>query len=232
MTVQSKICAYCGEIAKTDDHVIARCFFQSDSAYSPVKVPCCDTCNQSKSREDEWLRLTLATSESSGSGKHARHARGKALRSLQKAPAKGLSRKFGQSIRLVQIKTPAGIYLGSRLGYTVDLQRMCKAIEQITLGLFFHETGRRLNSAWTAIAHTNDTFSELDPELQAILSRDVVFILQKIPPKIVCPGAFHYRVALASDQSDESAWALSFYESIPFLVLTLPNDMVGPNDCS
>lgn len=230
MTEQSLICAYCGARAETEDHVISRCLLLPKQHDRPIKVPCCQSCNNLKSKEDEWLRLMLSISEQSGSGHDAVYARKKALRSLQKPQARGLARTFFRGMKQVEIRTPAGIYLSKRWGYSVELQRMCRAIEQIVRGLFYYETGRRLDPSYDVIAHTDETYEELDPDVRAMLDRDVLIPLAELPHKVVRPGAFHYRFQFASDCQDFSAWGLSFYNGHSFLVITLPKELVGPND--
>lgn len=51
-------CAYCGELATTEDHVVPRCIrLPGDPA---VTVPACQDCNRRKGLADEYLRDVLS----------------------------------------------------------------------------------------------------------------------------------------------------------------------------
>lgn len=49
------ICAYCGGLAETEDHVPSRCFLDEPYPQNMPVVPCCSTCNHDFSLDEEYV---------------------------------------------------------------------------------------------------------------------------------------------------------------------------------
>ena len=48
-------CAYCGGYATTEDHVPSKCFLDKPLPNNPPVVPCCEKCNNSFSKDEEYV---------------------------------------------------------------------------------------------------------------------------------------------------------------------------------
>lgn len=48
-------CAYCGNIAETEDHVPSRCFLDKPYPQNMPVVPCCHKCNHDFSKDEEYV---------------------------------------------------------------------------------------------------------------------------------------------------------------------------------
>jgi hypothetical protein len=75
------------------------------------------------------------------------------LRSLHRPQAAGFRRSVAASTHQVSVVTPAGIYLGKRAAYDVDLLRVERVLGRIVWGLFLHHFGRRLPDDYVAAVY-------------------------------------------------------------------------------
>lgn len=49
------LCAYCGGIAETEDHVPSRCFLDKPFPQGMPVIPCCHKCNHEFSKDEEYV---------------------------------------------------------------------------------------------------------------------------------------------------------------------------------
>lgn len=224
MTAQTKGCVYCGSFDNvTDDHVPPRNVFSKPRPNNLITVPACQNCNSSASKDDEYFRLKLCMSEQVGDHPGAKVNRDIVFRSLNRIEALGLRKSFLSDIRMVQPRTQAGLYLGKKFAFDVDLQRIHRVVERTVRGLFFHETGQRLCPEYDVAIHSNDTLSENSANFLEELRKTILLPLAQIPPKVIGDEVFMYRFHVTQEDPFVSVWALTFYQSVPFLALTGPS---------
>jgi hypothetical protein len=62
-----------------------------------------------------------------------------AFRSFTKPTKQRFAQALLRLVNNVAVHSPAGLYLGPRLSYDVDLERLCKVVERSVLGLYLEE---------------------------------------------------------------------------------------------
>lgn len=218
-----KACTYCGSRENlTDDHVPPKNVFPKPRPSDLVTVPACKKCNEDISEDEEYFRLKLCLSEQVGNSPDARKNREVILRSLERHEATGFKKSFLSDIRSIWLRTPAGIYLGKRLAFEVDLHRIFRVVEKSVRGLFFHETGNRLHPSYVVNIHSSETLEECSAELLEELKQTIWIPLEQLSPRIIGNGAFAYSCHIPEEDPFFSVWSLTFYEKVSFLCLTGP----------
>lgn len=224
MTTSTVGCAYCGSLENiTDDHVPPKNIFPKPRPNNLITVRCCLQCNSSASKDDEYFRLKLCMSEQVHDHPDAKANRETVFRSLARPESPGLKKAFLSDIRTVQLKTQAGIYLGKRLAFDVDLQRIHHVVERTVRGLFCHETGQSLHPDYEVIVHSDDTLKEKSVKVLEELKRIILIPLAQIRPVVIGDEVFMYRYRVTQEDPFVSAWALTFYGRVTFLALTSPS---------
>ncbi|MBN4062020.1 hypothetical protein JYU20_02360 [Bacteroidales bacterium AH-315-I05] len=139
-------CYYCGEPAKTDEHVPPRCIFPEqkdtdgkDYRKQLIKVPSCERHNLEKSKDDEFLMACLTPIVGNNTiGFNQTHT--KLKRALARRE-KLLSAAIKEPMDLI-IKSEHGIEFPVLIG-KADIPRFCSAIEAIARGIYYEEFKKR-----------------------------------------------------------------------------------------
>jgi hypothetical protein len=139
------------------------------------------------------------------------------MRSLEKPMKVGFRKSLLSSMRQRDLLTPAGIYLGRRPTYDVDLGRINRVAARITRGLFLHESKRHLDPGWVAVAWQSDSIAEQHHRSAASL---VIGALRDAPLKSIGNGAFKYRYRSFPEELNGSAFGLVFYDKVGFFGIT------------
>jgi hypothetical protein len=139
-------CYFCGKPATSSEHVPPRCLFPEQKDISDedfrrnlITVPSCDVHNMQKSREDEFLMACLAPIVGNNEIGYF-HTQTKLARARSRNP----------HLIAETIRDPINLNLKSREGKTFpvllgqpDMPRLCKALEAVARGLYFHTKGKR-----------------------------------------------------------------------------------------
>jgi len=208
----------------TDDHAPPRNIFPKPRPSDLITVPACLNCNASTSKDEEYFRLKLCLGEQVGDNAAARKNRATIFRSLERPQAAGLRRSLVSDIRTVQVRTPAGIYLGRRLAFDVDIERIFRVVEKTVRGLFFNETGQRLHPGYEVRVHSDDTLRDEPAEVLEEWRQTIIIPLAHKTAKVIGNGTFSYRFHVTGEDPFLSVWALTFYSKVSFLCLTGPRE--------
>lgn len=216
-----KACVYCGAAAaETFDHVPPKNLFPRPRPSNLITVPCCEPCRKTQSKDDEYfrnmviMRHDVAEVPAAGRILNTVHA------ALARPEARGLTTRIVRSVREVEIRTAAGLYLGQVASYTVDLRRLDAVVRRTLRGVYFHELGVRLlpetheTPVWGLAGLTN-----LDSENTAALQRLVEFSAGGAVRALgdrVCT----YSWRAIDDAEDCSVWFFLFYGCVAFMGLT------------
>jgi len=141
-----KVCVYCGQAADSEDHIPSKNLiapeFRAKTKF--VKVQSCKKCNESYSKDEEFLRNLFVTVVQEYSVGAATLFNTKVRRSIEKRPH--LKKMLINNMSLVEIFTPAGIFLGKRTKTEVpssDRQRIFNVMDKYVKGLAsFHFGGQ------------------------------------------------------------------------------------------
>jgi hypothetical protein len=216
-------CTHCPNVGKlTDDHIPPKTLFARRPS-DLITVPSCAKCNGGASKDDEYFKLMLVSHNVAGDHPEADLLMPKALRSLFRPEAKGFRKAFEQSMRMVDVYSPGGVYLGKASGYDVNLRRLNRVAKRTVSGLFFHEFGARLPDTHQAIAYavsgykTNDaaTLEWLKEKCRAIQSSET---------KVCGEGVLTYWVRRTDEDPNTTGWVLLFYKAVAFIGFTAPKE--------
>lgn len=211
------LCVYCGlRQATTVDDIPPRCLFGRPLPTTLVKVPSCLPCNNGASMDDEHLRNMLSFRHDVDHA-DAEAAREAALRSLVRPEAPGLRAAFLRSVREVELRTPAGLYLGRAGVYDVDVARVDRVVERIVMGLLYGETRKPLPPGYTTKAYL---LTQIDASADDKLALIVGTVLQKASLRFIGPRTVGYRIFRPPDNADASACLVTFYERVTWLAIT------------
>jgi len=182
-------CAYCGSMTYcTPDHIPPKNLFPKPWK-GLVTVPACNTCHSNTSRDDEYFRLKILMRENVLSNPGAKKQWKIALRSLTKTEAVGLRKRVVSDIMLVEFKTQSGLYLGTRPGYNVDMDRIHNVLRRIVRGLYFKETKKTLGLNTPISLYMDDDFNKLQSQTQRTLKL-VISQLASLKPIIIGENIF------------------------------------------
>jgi hypothetical protein len=219
-------CVYCGRTRRlTSDHVPPRCLFGSVPADNLITVPACLECNNRASKDDEYFRLKVALRDDVGDHTDVQALLPKVLRSLQRPDARGFRSAFLSDIRQAEALTPAGLVVGRRTAYDVDLIRLCRVPTRIVRGLFWHQRKYRLSGS-----HSVETFALAgfrgNPSALDALRVNVIGPLLLTRPVEVGTVFSCWSAFLPDGDGNMSAWLLRFYQRVVFVSLVLDTSQV------
>ena len=117
---------------------------------------------------------------------------------------------------------PLPLGFGRALGPGVDLPRVHRVVARVVRGLYFRETGRRFPRTEPLDVHCNASLVGCPPGLLAHLRAEILGPLLTWPAKRVGDRVFEYRSWHSPDRPFGSAWQLTFFAAVPFVVLTGP----------
>jgi hypothetical protein len=223
------ICPICGnEGIPTKDHLPPRCLFSTPPPLDLRTVKVCRNCNHGASRDDEYFRVVLAHRENvdqSADGKTIFEA---VQRSLAKPEAEGLAKMFEQSVRVFEIQTPAGIYLGRKSGYVVHWPRIERVMNWIVRGLYYSDMKTILPPTYKVTCWDSAMLESQPTELKEKLVDMAKFVIAKGRSDKI-GDVFSYAFSTTDEDPGRSFWVMLFYRTIVFLCRTMPAKS-GPPD--
>ena len=143
-------CYFCGKPATSAEHVPPRCMFperkdipDADFRKNLITVPSCDVHNMQKSRDDEFLMACLAPIVGNNVTGFL-HTQTKLARATSRNPHLTAD-VIHDPIRL-KLEPPGGPAFPVLLGRP-DMPRLCKALEAVARGLYYHARGKRFKGS-------------------------------------------------------------------------------------
>jgi hypothetical protein len=219
-SAKNAVCAYCGEYGPTSrDHVPPKNLFPKPRTADLITVPACESCHSGSSKDDDYFRAALLTSEFLEGNAEAERAIDELMRSLGGRKGRGFIGLLASSIEKVDLWSPQGsIYLGKRDAFRIDRQRITAVLSRIIRGLYFHELGQPVPTNYQVVA-------ELQPQVNSKLIEMVASISFTSPPKVVGEGVFEYFFQRVDEDPNSILWVLHFYGCFPAIgFVLLPKD--------
>lgn len=142
-------CIYCGNLADTQEHIPAKQLFKGLTKESLITVPSCQKCNQGYQKDEDFFRQFFSGMLMDRSKYAQQLMENEVTRSIKRKPA--LARQMFSQMKLVEVYTKTGIYLGKQTMYKVsnsDKSRINKVVEKIIKGLFYHHFQQLLPEDW------------------------------------------------------------------------------------
>lgn len=114
-----KECIYCGATEKlTKDHIPPKNLFAKPRPTNLITVPCCQTCNESFSQDDEYLQMIMHTRLETGGHPELLKLKGLA-KSLKRQESIGFHKRIRDSIFTAEV-------VSKETGYISDQRRLCE----------------------------------------------------------------------------------------------------------
>jgi len=218
------VCAYCGSTYNLNvDHIPPRNLFPKPRPKDLITVKACPNCHSNKtSKDDEYFRIKVCLRDDVGNHPSARLNWDSIFRSLEREKAVGFRKQIFSDSKFFELKSPSGLYIDRRLGYNVDMNRICTVIERIVRGLYFVESGKILGLENELCIYTNEDQELRDKDFLKQLKSTILVPLSATQPKVVGNNIFLYRYQMIKDDPLFSVWGMSFYGCVPFLAMTRP----------
>jgi hypothetical protein len=207
-------CTYCDRPADDDDHVPPGCLFPRPRPSDLVTVRSCRQCNAGFSKDDEYLKQIIILRHDISEQPRVRPLVDSLFRALKRPEAKGYAALLYRNLSDVNLRTPAGLHLGTTGAYNVDLVRARRTLARITRGLFRKEMAERL-----PLEHLVTV--QVSLEAAEAVRDQLLRYLGGRPVRSVGGGAFRYAWALASDSPTSSLWLMEFFDAFVCLGITV-----------
>jgi len=217
-------CVYCGsEKSKlTEDHIPPKALCAKPYPTDIVKVPSCRSCNVGASLDDEYFKTIMVLKDGAGSHPEAVGIRDSVFRGFQMHQKLGFARSIVHGIRLVDVRTMAGLYLRPQAAFDVNLGRVDRVVARITRGLFWYHKRDRLPDQFDVAVCSEEGLSGLDNRNVQAIREEVIIPVLNNPEHAVGRGVMHYWHAFATDHAHVSAWLYEFYGDVRFIALVVP----------
>lgn len=211
--MSNNICIYCDNTADTKEHVPAKQLFKGIPESSLITVPSCQKCNREFQADEDFFRQFFAGFLMDRSAKAKEFMNGAVMRSIKRRPA--LAQQMFSQMRLVNLYTKSGIYVGRRTMYHVsslDFKRVNSVVEKIIKGLFFHEFKQTIPNGWII------KILWITPKVEK--EQDLANIARTLKWKIIKGDTFAYGWEFVPG-TYQSVWILDFFKTPLFYVLVL-----------
>ena len=219
---RSPSCIYCGNLATTRDHIPPKNLFRNPCS-DLITVPACGQCNNLESKDDEYFRNTICLEERVAEHPSGKERMRKVVKSLKRTEATGLRKSMVGDLRRIPRLSESGLYLGEIYSSKIAYPRIVRVIQRITKGLFYYHFNRTLPKDCEILVYGMPVTQ--NPEcLETIL--ELIKETYSNPINVIEEGVFYYRYAVANDHPEATVWGLAFFETIPFLALTIPQPRI------
>lgn len=151
------ICYICAEpIAARDrdrDHVPSQGLFNVGDRQNLITLPTHRACNQDFAKDDEYFRLQI-TARAFPDPKARKlwgepiPESGPVMRGFHRPQSQGFKASVLKNLVSVDIRTDAGLYLGTGEALLQDSNRLLRVVNRFVRGLYTHRTGKVLPADW------------------------------------------------------------------------------------
>ena len=121
----------------------------------------------------------------------------------------------------VSIFTPAGLYLGQRMMFDVDLSRLDRVVARITKGLFYSQQGYALPPQYVVSVYSDAGLRGLSLSEVREIQNTVIAPTLKTPVHSIGRGVMRYWVAW-DHKPPVSCWIYEFYSDVRFAAIIIP----------
>ena len=224
MAESERECVYCGSMKQTtDDHVPPKSLFPKPRPSNLITVPCCRKCNNSASKDDEYFRSMLAMRNDAGEHSEAQRVLPAVSRSLRRRKGSGFTKKLLQNVTLVDVRTPAGLYVGRAVGYKVENERLERVVARIVRGVYWYHYGFRLKENYEVNCYEQSRLlASCDQEVLQEFAENFRPMFGKPPDNEIGNHVFEYWARSDVNDKYTTAWFLRFYGSVCYYCTTWP----------
>lgn len=214
---KDQICIYCGskDKAMSVEHVIPKSLFSKENREALVTVPCCMECNNSFAKDVEYFKNMVLLREDVSNQSTARNIVDEVQRALLRREKEKFTDNFLNTTKEIDIITPAGIYLGKKRAYKIDMNIIYAVIERSIRGLYYSQTKRIIPFDYI-IRVVDKTLSEdlTDHDKNFIVGLEGV--LREVKEHSVGNDTVKYKFVVSEGKDFCSLWKVTLYENVIF----------------
>jgi hypothetical protein len=200
---QKKRCAYCGNVASTDDHVVPRALYPPSlaaSRFQRITVDACQACNNGWSDDEPHFRNVLLVAGDPNSAVRELWD-GKTRRSFTYAD--GLKRVRDLAAQIEPVDTPEG---ARHMIYPARDERVLRIVRKIVRGLCHHHN---------LLSPVHDDQVVADIQRFQIPEE----FLSEMTSAHAEEDVLQYRYGVVDEPEIHSGWLLNFYGRTPFFCI-------------
>ena len=212
---RSPQCVYCGATERlTKDHVPPKNIFPTPRPADLITVPACDPCNKSYEKDDEYFRFAITAPVDLGGNPVASRLWKERIvgGTLKRSPA--LRSTILQSLSRIDVRTPAGLYLGTTPTIRLNRNRLDRIARRIVTALHWHHHG-----TVPADGINLRVMMGPNPRHPGIAEKVARDLLGGRPWISIGDGTFRYAHDRVPNDPDWGAWLLLLHSSTFFLVM-------------
>lgn len=215
-------CVYCGEFGPvTDDHIPPKNLFAKRDRKNLLTVPSCWACNGDQSEYDEYFRRSIIIRKDALQHPSAQGVWPSVLRSMKRPQAQGFARDYVDSLRLMEVVSPTGIFVGTTFANVLDARRLGRVAARVVRGLFFVESGTVLAREYLAMAYPAEVILQgPTPSLLELLEH-ARRLTRNLNSRVVGPNVFRYWFDRFEKDASTSLWYFQFYNWVEYLGVTV-----------
>jgi len=189
----------------TKDHIIPDNLFPDDQRTNLWTSPACRPCNDRLAPDEEVFRIFVTGQAEEGSAGLKVWREG-VRRTLGKQPK--LKAMLASQMHLVEVRTPAGLYLGKQWAMYAKTDRITPVLDKIIRGLFYREKKQPLGEV--------SVHAFLNPQQR------LPEILQGAKRGSLNSPVFEFAWVEAVDEPRQRIWWLLFYRKVLFIATCWP----------
>jgi hypothetical protein len=213
---------YCGNRGQvTGDHVPPRTFYGKIPPKNLITVPACRPCNAGFSKNDDYVRLVLTTTEGRTDNETRNELIEVVKRFAERLESKNILSGFYESLESAYVLNEFGI-LVRRQKFMVEGARMDAFGVRVAKALFFRVKGHRLPDGYIVNSIHFRRFPQI--EAMSVENRDfwpmIISELLHSSQKEVWGDVFSYSWVQSPNNPDATWWLLSLYGKTQYLCST------------
>jgi len=212
------VCIYCGlQKEVTREHVIPKALFPEPLPSTMVTVDACYECNNSKSKDDAYVRDFLIADVASEASPVAQEIwAGKFIRSVETNRSE-LARTAVNDASLRAVFAPGGNYVGHAYSVPTERARLDRSFGLMVRGLWYHIWKRLMPLDCKFDVYTMDRFFIVEAWEEMIQIGAGMGVIK--------PDVFACQYLADADYPFLSRWLLLFYSTTIVEVYTIPQGL-------
>jgi hypothetical protein len=146
-------CVYCSGAYETDDHIPPETFYLDPKPSGLWTVPSCRKCNGGFSKDDEYVRNCFLMEEKVADNPTYAPLMEKMYRGLNRPERPALRQHFRENMRMVDVYSKGGIFLGRKPAYKLDPERILAWVRRVAAGIYFLNREKSVPSGYVVSAY-------------------------------------------------------------------------------
>ena len=204
----AEICAYCGKLATTKDHVVAKCLLVNSEL--GVIVPACEACNNAKSRDDVYLRDVFTIRAETANVPNMKSKSEKMERAALRDGFSSPGREILGMISNQAVVSESGDLKGFVYRAEARAERILSGLQWIVKGLYFYHFKQVLSPdvTWKWWAYEGAENKQ---------KYDLIWPIPIYNGPFLVGACLEYKV-VAVKEIECSKWLLTFFDRLFFIV--------------